>query len=270
MSNFTGEKEKLFVIKIGGNVIDDPEKLNSFLKSFSKIKSKKILVHGGGKIATAIGEKLGIQSKYIDGRRITDDETIDLVTMVYGGLVNRKIVAQLQSFNCNAIGLTGADANLLPAEKRVVKEIDYGWAGDIEIDKINSKSWELFLQSGLTPVVAPLTHDTNGHILNTNADTIASVIAVALSSFFQTNLVFCFEKNGILENVDDDNSVIDKINEADYYSLRNSNKLFAGILPKIDNAFNAIHKGVNEVIIGNSAQLSLLINDESGTKISLL
>jgi acetylglutamate kinase len=270
MSNFTGEKEKLFVIKIGGNVIDDPEKIDSFLKSFSKIKSKKILVHGGGKIATAIGEKLGIQSKYIDGRRITDDETIDLVTMVYGGLVNKKIVAQLQSFNCNAIGLTGADANLLPAKKRVVKEIDFGWAGDIEIDKINSKSWELFLQSGLTPVVAPLTHDTNGHILNTNADTIASVIAVALSSFFQTNLVFCFEKNGILENVDDDNSVIDKINEADYYSLRNSNKLFAGILPKIDNAFDAIHKGVNEVIIGNSAQLSLLINDESGTKISLL
>jgi acetylglutamate kinase len=270
MSNFTGDKEKLFVIKIGGNVIDDPGKFNTFLKSFSEIKSKKILVHGGGKIATAIGEKLGIKSKYIDGRRITDNETIDLVTMVYGGLVNKKIVAQLQSFNCNAIGLTGVDANLLPAERRVVKEIDYGWVGDIEIDKINSKRWELFLQNGLTPVVAPLTHDSNGHILNTNADTIASVIAVALSSFYQTNLIFCFEKNGVLENVDDENSVINKINESDYLSLKENNKLFAGILPKIDNAFDAIHKGVNEVIIGNSSQLSSLTNGDSGTKISLL
>ena len=269
MSNFTGEKDKLFVIKIGGNVIDDPEKLDSFLKSFSEIKNKKILVHGGGKIATDLGEKLGIQSKYIDGRRITDNETIDLVTMVYGGLVNKKIVAQLQSFACNAIGLTGADANLLPAQKRVVKEVDYGWVGDIDIHKINSKSWELFLQNGLTPVVAPLTHDSYGHILNTNADTIASVIAVALSSFYQTNLVFCFEKKGVLENVDDENSVINKINETDYLSLKNSNKLFAGILPKIENAFDAMNKGVNEVIIGKADQLSSLIIGDSGTKISL-
>jgi acetylglutamate kinase len=261
--------EKLFIIKIGGNVIDDPEKCNSFLKSFSEIKSKKILVHGGGKIATAIGEKLGIHSKYIDGRRITDDETIDLVTMVYGGLVNKKIVAQLQSFNCNAIGLTGADANLLPAEKRVVKEIDYGWVGDIEIDKINSKGWELFLENGLTPVVAPLTHNSDGHILNTNADTIASVIAVNLSSFYKVDLVFCFEKNGVLENVEDENSVIDKISESNYLSLKENNKLFAGILPKLDNAFDAIHEGVSEVIIGNSSQLSSLINGKSGTKISL-
>jgi acetylglutamate kinase len=262
--------EKLFVIKIGGNVIDDPGKFTAFLKSFSAIKSKKILVHGGGKIATAIGEKLGIQSKYIDGRRITDNDTIDLVTMVYAGLVNKKIVAQLQSFNCNAIGLTGADANLLPAAKRVVKEIDYGWVGDIKIDKINSRGWELFLENGLAPVVAPLTHDSDGHILNTNADTIASVIAVNLSSSYKVNLVFCFEKKGVLENVEDENSVIHKINESDYLSLKKSNKLFAGILPKMDTAFDAIHEGVSEVIIGNSSELSSLINGESGTKISLV
>jgi acetylglutamate kinase len=269
MSNFSGKKEKLFVIKIGGNVIDDSTKLDSFLKDFAAIKSKKILVHGGGKIATAIGEKLGIQSKYLDGRRITDDETIDLVTMVYGGLVNKQIVAKLQSINCNAIGVTGADANLLPAKKREVKEIDYGWVGDIETDKINFESWKLFLENDLTPVVAPLTHDRNGHILNTNADTIASVLAVGLSSYYQTNLVYCFEKNGVLENVNDEDSLISKLTFNDYLSLKNSDQLFAGILPKIDNAFDAINKGVNEVIIGNSLQLSSIINGTGGTKISL-
>jgi acetylglutamate kinase len=260
--------EKIFVIKIGGNVIDDSVKLDSFLKEFAAIENKKILVHGGGKIATAIGEKLGIASKYVDGRRITNDETIDLVTMVYGGLVNKQIVAKLQSINCNAIGITGADANLLPAKKRPVKKIDFGWVGDIESDKINTESWKLFLENGLTPIAAPLTHDSKGHILNTNADTIASVIAVALSSFYEVNLVFCFEKNGVLENVNDEDSVISKLTFHDYSSLKNSDKLFAGILPKIDNAFDAIHKGVNEVIIGNSSQLSSLINGTGGTKIS--
>ncbi|HEU5364914.1 MAG TPA: acetylglutamate kinase [Hanamia sp.] len=269
MSNFSEKKEKLFVIKIGGNVIDDSVKLDSFLKDFAAIKSKKILVHGGGKIATAIGVKLGIKSKYIDGRRITDDNTIDLVTMVYGGLVNKQIVSKLQSVNCIAIGITGADANLLPAKKRPVKEIDYGWVGDIETNKVNSENWKLFLENGLTPIVAPLTHDSNGHILNTNADTIASVIAVALSSSYQTNLVFCFEKNGVLENINDEDSVISKLTFNEYLSLKISDKLFAGILPKIDNAFDAINKGVNEVIIGNSSQLSSLINGTGGTKISL-
>lgn len=269
--------EKLFVIKVGGNVIDDSSKLDSFLKDFSEIKSKKILVHGGGKIATAIGEKLGIASKYIDGRRITDDETIDLVTMVYGGLVNKQIIAKLQSFNCNAIGITGADANLLPAKKRGLKAlsagkglgeaIDYGWVGDIEKGEINNEFWKLFLENGLTPVAAPLTHDCNGHILNTNADTIASVIAVALSSIYEVILVFCFEKNGVLENIDDENSVISKLTFNGYLSLKNADKLFAGILPKIDNAFDAIKDGVKEVIIGNSSQLTSLINHSGGTKI---
>ncbi len=270
MSDFSNNKEKLFVIKIGGNVIDEPHQLNTFLKNFSAIKNKKILIHGGGKIATTLGDKLGIQSKYIDGRRITNDETIDLVTMVYGGLINKKIVSKLQSFQCNAFGITGADANLLPAKKRPVKEVDYGWVGDIDFENLNVKSWQLFLDNGLMPVVAPLTHDSKGHILNTNADTIASVIAISLSSFYEVNLIFCFEKNGVLQKINDENSVISDLNAADYLILKNSDKLFAGILPKIDNAFEAINKGVDKVIIGNSSQLSFLIAGERGTKISLL
>jgi acetylglutamate kinase len=279
MINFSDGKGKLYIIKIGGNVIDDFVKLDSFLKDFSEIKSKKILVHGGGKIATAIGEKLGIESKYIDGRRITDDETIDLVMMVYGGLVNKQIVAKLQSKNCNAIGITGADCNLIPAIKRGLKAlsfgeglgeaIDYGWVGDLKAEEINSTTWKLFLENGLIPVAAPLTHDGKGHILNTNADTIASALAVALSSLYKTNLIFCFEKNGVLANINDENSVISKLTFNDYLSLKNSDKLFAGILPKIDNAFDAIHKGVNDVTIGNSSELSSLINGSGGTKISL-
>ncbi len=262
-------KEKMYIIKVGGNVIDDVDKLNSFLKSFSEIPGKKILVHGGGKIATSIGNKLGIVSKYIDGRRITDDETIDLVTMVYGGLVNKKIVAKLQSLHCNAIGITGADANLIPAKKRGVAEIDYGWAGDIESDKINRGSWKMFLENDLTPVGASLTHDGNGHMLNTNADTIASVIAVSLSEYFEVSLIFCFEKNGVLLDINDENSVIEKMNDVKYESLKKSNKLFAGILPKIDNSFDAVKKGVKEVVIGNSSQLSSLITGTGGTKLSM-
>jgi acetylglutamate kinase len=262
-------KERLYVIKIGGNVIDDSNQLHSFLNEFSNIEAKKILVHGGGKIATRIGEKLGIQSNYIDGRRITDDETIDLVTMVYGGLVNKKIVAKLQSVDCNAIGISGADANLLPAKKRPVKEIDFGWVGDIETDKIKTETWHILLESNLTPVVAPLTHDNNGHILNTNADTIASAIAVNLSLYYAVTLIYCFEKNGVLLDVNDELSVVKDLNEKKYQQLKATKSLFAGILPKIDNAFEAINKGVQEVVIGNSAQLFRLINNESGTKIFL-
>lgn len=260
--------EKLFIIKIGGNVIDDPDQIIFFLSSFSKIRGKKILVHGGGKIATGIGEKLGIQSNYIDGRRITDDDTIDLVTMVYGGLVNKKLVARLQSMDCNAIGISGADADLLPARKRPVREIDFGWVGDLE-DNINSTSWKLFVENGLTPVVAPLTHDSMGHLLNTNADTIASALAINLASHYEISLIYCFEKNGVLLDINDMDSVIRNLDINKYRQLKESKSLFDGILPKIENAFEACNKGVKEVIIGNSAQLSLLINNESGTKISL-
>jgi acetylglutamate kinase len=261
------EKESLFVIKIGGNVIDDENSLHSFLKDFSSIKEKKILVHGGGKIATAIGDKLDIQSKYIDGRRITDDETIDLVTMVYGGLVNKKIVAALQSLQCNAIGLSGADANVLPAKKRPVKTIDYGWVGDVDAAEINTSAWQLFIDNNLVPVVASLTHDKEGHILNTNADTMAAVLSIALSEFYKVKLIYCFEKNGVLTNVDDETTIITELDVQTYNELKEDKKLFAGILPKIDNAFDAVNNGVYKVVIGNSYQLLQLVKGESGTKI---
>jgi acetylglutamate kinase len=265
--NVNIDKEPLFVIKIGGNVIDDENSLHSFLKDFSSIKEKKILVHGGGKIATAIGVKLNIQSKYIEGRRITDDETINLVTMVYGGLVNKKIVAILQSLHCNAIGLSGADANVLPAKKRPVKTIDYGWVGDVNATALNALAWQLFIGNDLVPVVAPLTHDERGHILNTNADTMAAVLSVALSELYNVELIYCFEKNGVLTNVDDETSIITELNAHVYNRPKEDKKLFAGILPKIDNAFDAINNGVFKVVIGNSSQLLQLVKDENGTKI---
>ena len=247
--------EKLFVIKVGGNIIDDEAKLKSFLQSFAAIETHKILIHGGGKIATDIGNKLGIESKYINGRRITDDATIDLVTMVYGGLINKKIVAQLQALYCNAIGLTGADGNIIPATKRVVKDIDYGWAGDIDKSKVKSENLKNLLDDNFVPVFASLTHDEQGHILNTNADTIASSLAIALSEFYDIRLIYCFERKGVLENVEDSNSVINFINRNTYAQLLNEGKLFAGILPKIDNAFAAIDAGVKEVLIGHADNL---------------
>jgi acetylglutamate kinase len=269
MSGVIQNKESLFVIKIGGNVIDNSDALHSFLKDFSEIVGKKILIHGGGKIATAIGEKMGIQSVYNEGRRITNDETIDLVTMVYGGLVNKKIVTLLQSMHCDAIGITGADGNMLPAKKRPVKSIDYGWTGDINAKEINSNKWELFLNNNMVPVVASLTHNGLGNILNTNADTIAAVLSAALSDLYKVNLVYCFEKDGVLSDVKNENSVVENLTTSAYQKLKQSKSLFAGILPKIDNAFDAVNNGVGEVVIGNSSKLSLLINGKSGTKISL-
>jgi acetylglutamate kinase len=262
-------KQILYIIKVGGNVIDEENSLHSFLRDFSSIKQKKILVHGGGKIATAIGDKLGIKSKYIDGRRITDDETIDLVTMVYGGLVNKKIVSFLQSLRCNAIGLSGADANVLPAKKRPVKTIDYGWVGDVNAEDIDPLSWKLFLDNGLVPVLAPLTHDSEKHILNTNADTIAGILSISLSKLYVVKLIYCFEKNGVLSEVNDESSTIASLNYKNYQELKTEKKLFAGILPKIDNAFDAKNNGVSSVIIGNSVCLLQLVNGESGTKIIL-
>ncbi|MEO6220152.1 MAG: acetylglutamate kinase [Ginsengibacter sp.] len=268
ISNAPATKESLHIIKIGGNVIDDDNALASFLKDFSTIAGKKILVHGGGKIATSIGDKLGIQSEYIDGRRITNDETIGLVTMVYGGLVNKKIVASLQALNCFAIGLTGADVNVLPAIKRPVKEIDYGWVGDINAEDINPGTWQIFLENGMVPVLAPLTHDSNGHILNTNADTMSAVLSIALTKCYRVKLIYCFEKNGILENVDEEASVISNLNINFYHQLKKDKKLYAGILPKIDNAFHAADNSVDKVIIGNSKDLLQMVNGICGTKIS--
>ena len=249
------DRASLFIIKIGGNIIDNEANLNSFLKDFASINANKILVHGGGKIATKIGDQLGIKSNYINGRRITDEATIDLVTMVYGGLVNKKIVARLQAHQCNAIGLTGADANIIPAIKRPVKEIDYGFAGDVKEKELGVDTLNILLANNLTPIIAPLTHDGNGQMLNTNADTIASSLAIALSEIYDIRLIYCFEKKGVLENVDDNNSVITLITKEKYQQLKQDNKLFDGIIPKIDNAFAAIKSGVSEVLIGDANDL---------------
>lgn len=247
--------EQLFVIKIGGNVIDDDAALQLFIQNFASIRAKKILVHGGGKIATLLGEQLGIRANYIDGRRITDQATIDLVTMVYGGLINKKIVAKLQSVNCNAIGLTGADANTMPAMKRSAKNIDYGFVGDIDSSTCTIDSLQLFLTNNLVPVIAPLSHDGKGQMLNTNADTMASVVAIALSTLYNVKLVYCFEKKGILENSQDESSVLPLITKKIYRQLVQDRKLSAGILPKIDNALAAVDNGVKEVLIGNASAL---------------
>lgn len=245
----------VYVIKVGGNVIDNPALLEKFLADFAAIPAKKILIHGGGKIATRVGDKLGIESRYVNGRRITDADTIDVVTMVYGGLVNKQIVAKLQSKSCNAIGLTGADANIIPAVKRPVKEIDYGFVGDITTADLQMEPVKLMLDAGLTPVFSPLTHDGQGQILNTNADTIASSLAIALSSHYKVRLVYCFEKKGVLRNASDDDSVINLINREIYKDLLAEGVLTDGILPKLDNAFSAIESGVKEVLIGHAGDV---------------
>lgn len=257
---------KLFVIKIGGNVLDHPDALDRFLDDFAAVPGPRILIHGGGKIATRLGDQLGIESRYVDGRRITDDATIDLVTMVYGGLVNKQLVAALQARGCNAMGLTGADGNLIAAHKRPVKTIDYGWVGDV--DNVNDHFLRALLEAGLVPVVAPLTHDGQGHILNTNADTIASNLAVALSATYQVRLMYCFEKKGVLEDLHREDSVIPLINREIHARLLADGRLADGIIPKIDNAFAAIDAGVREVLIGDAAELTRNVTDKvSGTLI---
>lgn len=268
ISESRAEDEHVFIIKIGGNVIDDEKSLSSFLDDLATIRGKKILVHGGGKIATKIGEQLNIAPNYINGRRITDAATIDLVTMVYGGLVNKKMVAQLQVRGSNAIGLTGADANTIPAVKRPVKDIDYGFVGDVQQEKINADFLALLLQNNYTPVFAPLTYDGSGQVLNTNADTIAAALAVALSARYDVRLIYCFEKTGVLENVEDESSVITLITKDIYKYLVDHQKLSDGILPKIDNAFAAIDSGVQEVIIGDAKDLLLNVSERiAGTLI---
>lgn len=258
----SGNGGKLFIIKIGGNIIDDAAALQSFLQKFAAINANKILVHGGGKIATTIGKQLGIEPNYINGRRITDEATIDLVTMVYGGLINKKLVAKLQALNCNAIGLTGADANIIPANKRPIQNpasgdvgIDFGFVGDIKNEDLRVDNLMTFLNNNMVPVVAPLTHDGDGQLLNTNADTIAAALAIELSFQFETRLIYCFEKKGVLENIEDESSVIPLIDKEIYKALLQNNKLADGILPKIENAFAAINNGVNEVLIGDANDL---------------
>ena len=256
---------KLLVIKIGGNIIDDAHKLSAFLEAFSAIPGRKILVHGGGKLATRMAEQLGIPQQMVDGRRITDAETLKIVTMVYAGYINKNIVAQLQSRQCNAIGVCGADGNAIQGHKRTGGDIDYGFAGDI--DRVDPGFFDNLLSRGLSVVVAPITHDNKGQLPNTNADTIAQELAVAMSAAHDTSLVYGFEKNGVLMNAADDNTAITRIDPASYQRLKADRTIFAGMIPKLDNAFAALDKGVKKVIIGKAENLHALIAGHSGTLI---
>jgi acetylglutamate kinase len=259
---------RLFIIKIGGNVLDHPEALQKFLNDFASIKEPKILIHGGGKIATKLGEQLGIKSNYVNGRRITDAPTLDVVTMVYGGLVNKQIVATLQKMGCNAIGLTGADGNVIKAVKRPVKDIDYGFVGDIKPEGVNTPLLFFLLKQNTVPIFAPLTH-SDGVMLNTNADTIASVLSVALSKHFDVRLIFCFEKKGVLRDVNNADSVIRHLPKNTYDDLLTKDAFADGILPKLENAYAAIQAGVKEVLIGEAGDLTKNTGQETeGTLIT--
>jgi acetylglutamate kinase len=238
------------VIKIGGNIIDNEIKLHKFLQDFSQIAGEKILIHGGGKIATDLSESLGIKAQLIEGKRVTDAETLKIVTMVYAGLINKNIVAKLQKNNCNAIGLTGADANIIPAEKRKDPNIDWGFVGDVNVNQISVSAVQKLLDAGFYPVFCAITHDKQGNLLNTNADTIASSIAGALAKVGENvALVYCFEKKGVLKDANDDSTVIKKITKTDYSQLKSENVVNKGMIPKLDNAFKSLEDGVKLVKI---------------------
>jgi acetylglutamate kinase len=263
------DNKNLYIIKIGGNVIDNSENLYRFLKDFTALNGYKILVHGGGKVATQLSETLGIETKLVDGRRITDIETLRVVTMVYAGLINKNIVAQLQRFGNNAIGLTGADGDFIRTKKRPVKTIDYGFVGDIDENSINPRDIGKLMEAGFTPVFCALTHDGEGQLLNTNADTIASALAVALAKIYDTTLIYCFEKKGVLKDINDESSLVKEINRHSYEELKVQQIIHSGMLPKMDNAFSAISCGVKAVIIGHSDDLgNLKKNQPFGTRLT--
>nr|MBD3623509.1 acetylglutamate kinase [Sunxiuqinia sp.] len=241
--------QKLTLVKVGGKVVEENDSLQHVLTRFSQLEGLKVLVHGGGRSATAMAERLGIETKILDGRRITDRAMLEVVTMVYGGLVNKNIVAQLQASGINAIGLTGADLNYMQAVKRPVKDIDYGFVGDVVA--VHVDELKLLVEKNVVPVLAPLTHDKNGQLLNTNADTIAAEAAIGFSRYFEVELVYCFEKPGVLQNADDDNSVIQSLNHSGFKALQASGAIHTGMIPKLDNSFNAISKGVRQVRITN-------------------
>lgn len=247
--------QKLTIIKVGGKIVEEPDSLAKLINDFAKIPGLKLLVHGGGRSATKIAEQLGIQQKMVDGRRITDIETLRVVTMVYGGLVNKNIVTSLQAIGINAIGLTGADMNIIRSHKRPATEIDYGYVGDVDI--VDADAIAQLLHRGLVPVIAPLSHDGMGSLLNTNADTIASEVAQALAPIFDTTLTFCFEKAGVLADENDDNSVIKKIDRATFNQLRDRNIIAGGMIPKLDNAFKALKSGVKEVVITKADSIAI-------------
>lgn len=256
------------VIKVGGNIIDNPQKLNQFLKDYASLSGAKILIHGGGKIATELGKKLGIESQMIDGKRVTDAETLKVVTMVYAGLINKNIVAKLQTHGCNAIGLTGADANIILATKRCDPHVDWGFVGDVSLKNIHIDKLELFLNNQLNPVFSAITHDGNGNLLNTNADTIASVLATALANAgHSVTLVYCFEKKGVLLDVNDNHSVIKNITPDYYMQLKEKEVIHSGMIPKLDNAFKSIEEGVKEVKICMAEDLNDFEN--AGTSVKM-
>jgi acetylglutamate kinase len=259
--------KKLSVIKIGGNVIDNSEKLHQFLIDFTALPGDKILIHGGGKIATELGTSLGVEAKMVDGRRITDIDTLRVVTMVYAGLINKNMVAQLQAKGCNAIGLTGADGNIIRAVKRPVKEIDYGFVGDLDASSVSSATLESLLNAGLIPVLCAITHDGNTQLLNTNADTIASAVAVAMSSLYETSLIYCFEKRGVMRDIDDDNTLVPEIRMHEFEGLKADGVVSGGMIPKLHNAFEAIKSGVSAVYIGKADELPLIDQQNFGTRL---
>lgn len=253
--------EKLTLIKVGGKIVEEPDTLQQLLRDFSSIEGHKVLVHGGGRSATKIASQLGIESQMVNGRRITDAEMLKVVTMVYGGLVNKNIVAGLQSLQVNALGLTGADMNIMRSDKRPVKDVDYGFVGDVK--EVNADVLASLIQQGIVPVLAPLTHDKQGHMLNTNADTIAGEAAKALAKYFDVTLMFCFEKKGVLLNEDDDESVIPEIDRAFFQKYVAEGIIQGGMIPKLENAFQAIDAGVKEVIITQASE----IHKHTGTRV---
>jgi acetylglutamate kinase len=258
--------EQLTVIKIGGKVIEDEKSLDAFLTSFAQLEGLKVLVHGGGKIASDFGKRLGIEPQMIEGRRITDQETIDIVTMVYGGLVSKRIVSKLQAKGINAIGLTGADANIIPANKRPAETIDFGFVGDIEFEEVNGNTLIQLIELGLLPVMAPLTHDQKGHMLNTNADTIAATLASVLAKKYHVSLIYCFEQPGVLSDFEK-KTVISEILTTQVEGLKSDGTISEGMIPKIDCATMALAHGVNRVLIGSFDALVALAEGKAGTLI---
>ncbi|MBQ4631892.1 MAG: acetylglutamate kinase [Prevotella sp.] len=254
-------KEHITVVKVGGAVVEDEAQLERLLSDFSAIEGRKVLVHGGGRRATQVAAQLGIESKMVNGRRITDKDMLQVVTMVYGGLVNKNLVARLQANGVNALGLTGADMNVMRSHKREVKTVDYGYVGDV--DSADGKQLQTLIEAGVTPVMAPLTHDGKGNILNTNADTIAAETAKALAAYYDVTLIFSFEKKGVLSNPDDDDSVIPVITRPDFDRYVAEGVIAGGMIPKLENAFSAINDGVKEVII----TLATAIDGKHGTVI---
>ena len=255
-------KEKLTIVKVGGAVVEDELQLSQLLNDFSAIEGRKVLVHGGGRKATKMAERLGLETQMVNGRRITDADMLEVVTMVYGGLVNKNLVARLQVFGVNALGLTGADANVIRSHKRPLKDgVDYGFVGDV--DCADGEMLGRLVEAGITPVVAPLKHDGDGHILNTNADTIASETAKALAAHYDVTLIFSFEKKGVLSNPDDDDSVIPVITRTLFNQYQADGTISGGMLPKIENALSAVDAGVSRVII----TLATAIDGEHGTVI---